>query len=321
MNEQTSKTVNPEPDGESVATGSGGRLRSLIGIAIAVVILVFLARAIWRSWATVSTYPWHFDARWLSASAVLAWVSFFFFIWLWRFQLHVLTGQLLAFKTAFRIWVLSNLGKYVPGKVWAVAGMVYMLRKEKVASSNAVSSSILHQAYSIAASGLFAVVILGTEVFSGLTWISWIAGGFVLVIVLYPPLFAWFVNLGLRLFRRGPIEITISPLRALGIFLVYLLSWIVYGVSLWTMLKGLSPTDIGIWEGSAAFVAAYLIGFLAVFAPGGLGVREGVLTLLLSTHMDASLAGVVAVASRLWTSVVELLGLIPIGLGLGRSPR
>lgn len=321
MADPTSNPNPSEPNGAPGGQTPGGRLRSLLGIAIAVVIFVFLARAIWRSWATVSTYPWRFDAGWLSASVVLVWVSFFFFIWLWRFQLHILTGRLLPFLTAFRIWVLSNLGKYVPGKVWAVAGMVYMLRKENVSSSNAVSSSLLHQAYSIAASGLFAAVILGTEVFSGLTWISWIIGAAVLVIVLYPPSFAWCVNLGLRLFRRGPIEITISPLRALGIFTVYLLSWVVYGVSLWTMLKGLSPTDIGIWEGSASFVAAYLIGFLAVFAPGGLGVREGILTLLLSTHMDASLAGVVAVASRLWTSVVELLGLVPIGLGLGRSAR
>ncbi len=306
-------------DAAEIVQGKHPRWQTALGVLVILVAFFFIGRSIWTSWETVSTYDWRFDFAWLGASAVLVWVSFFFFIWLWRFQLQTLTMRRLRFASAFRIWVLSNMGKYMPGKVWAVAGMIYLLKRENFSSSHAISSSILHQAYSITASGLFVIAFLGTEVLGELPWISLIIGAIVALIVIYPPFFTRAVNFGLRLIKRDPISITITPMQAIVVFLVYLLSWIVYGVSLWTMLKGLTPTDIGMWEGSAIFVAAYLIGFLAVFAPGGLGVREGVLTLLLSAHMDASLAGIVAVAARLWTSVVELLGLIPIGLGMGRS--
>ncbi|GAB4315930.1 MAG: hypothetical protein Kow0074_03750 [Candidatus Zixiibacteriota bacterium] len=309
-----------EPDSElnGVTRRKRPVWQTVIGVLVILVAFFFIGRSIWTSWETVSTYDWRFDFVWLGASAVLVWVSFFFFIWLWRFQLQTLTHRRLRFASAFRIWALSNMGKYMPGKVWAVAGMIYLLKREHFSSSHAISSSILHQAYSITASGLFVIGFLGTEILGSLPWVSLVIGAIVALIVVYPPFFTRAVNFGLRLIKREPISITITPLQAIVVFFTYLLSWIVYGVSLWTMLRGLSPTDVGLWEGSAIFVAAYLIGFLAVFAPGGLGVREGILTLLLSTHMDASLAGVVAVASRLWTSVVELLGLIPIGLGVGR---
>ena len=59
----------------------------------------------------------------------------------------------------------------------------------------------------------------------------------------------------------------------------------------------------------AVYTASYLIGFLAIFAPGGIGVREAALaglliSLRLATPADAAL---LAAASRIWLTVVEIL--------------
>lgn len=56
-----------------------------------------------------------------------------------------------------------------------------------------------------------------------------------------------------------------------------------------------------------AFAAAYVVGYLAVFAPAGAGIREGFLVLLLQPSMSAEAALVVALAARVWTTTVELV--------------
>ena len=60
----------------------------------------------------------------------------------------------------------------------------------------------------------------------------------------------------------------------------------------------------------ASFSAAWLIGFLAVFAPGGIGIREAVIILLLSTLLSVEQATLCAIISRAAWHIAELLGVL-----------
>jgi uncharacterized membrane protein YbhN (UPF0104 family) len=64
-------------------------------------------------------------------------------------------------------------------------------------------------------------------------------------------------------------------------------------------------------EVGPAFAAAYVAGYIAVFAPAGAGIREGILVVLLQPIMAREAAVVLAVIARLWTTVLEL---VPAGL-------
>jgi uncharacterized membrane protein YbhN (UPF0104 family) len=61
---------------------------------------------------------------------------------------------------------------------------------------------------------------------------------------------------------------------------------------------------------TGAFAFSLTIGFLAVFVPGGLGVREGILVLLLSLYFPLPVATLISIFSRLYISVVELGGFL-----------
>ena len=52
---------------------------------------------------------------------------------------------------------------------------------------------------------------------------------------------------------------------------------------------------------------AWSIGFLSLITPGGLGVREGVLSLFLTTCLPSVTATLVALLSRLWIIVIEVI--------------
>jgi hypothetical protein len=76
--------------------------------------------------------------------------------------------------------------------------------------------------------------------------------------------------------------------------------------------------EIGLVQGAAIFPAAYLLGYVAVFAPAGLGIREGFLILFLNPILGTG-SGVVAVSARLWTTLMELLPALPLAGGYLRG--
>jgi hypothetical protein len=88
------------------------------------------------------------------------------------------------------------------------------------------------------------------------------------------------------------------------------ISWIAYGVAFQFFVKGILGTSAGgTLSYIAVYAASYIIGFLALFAPGGAVVREsalvtGMARLGLSSQPDAL---AVAIASRLWLTVLEIL--------------
>jgi hypothetical protein len=92
------------------------------------------------------------------------------------------------------------------------------------------------------------------------------------------------------------------------------ISWIAYGIAFQFFVKGIIGNASGaVSSYIAVYAASYIIGFLALFAPGGAVVREsalvsGMVRLGLSGQADAL---AIAIASRLWLTLVELLpGLI-----------
>ena len=94
---------------------------------------------------------------------------------------------------------------------------------------------------------------------------------------------------------------------ALKIFLGYSVCWIFYGISFYFLLKSLGPTiGIDIFQPIIIFVLAYQIGYLAFFAPGGIGVRELVLTKGLASFFGDVAIGV-SIIARIWNLIVEII--------------
>ncbi|HZD05860.1 MAG TPA: lysylphosphatidylglycerol synthase domain-containing protein, partial [Longimicrobiales bacterium] len=87
---------------------------------------------------------------------------------------------------------------------------------------------------------------------------------------------------------------------------LYTVNWILYAFAFWVLLRsfGLPGTAL---EGASAFAAAYVVGYLAVFSPAGLGVREGVLTLFLAPVTGQGAAVALSILARLWTTAVEVV--------------
>jgi hypothetical protein len=87
-------------------------------------------------------------------------------------------------------------------------------------------------------------------------------------------------------------------------------SWLLYGVAFWLFARGITPRATGNASSYiAVYTGSYLAGYLALFAPGGVGVREAVLVIAMPKFDLASApdAAVIAITSRLWLTILEIL--------------
>lgn len=294
----------------------------VLGLAV----VAFAARALIRNWADFRSQPLALAPRplYLLASALLVWAVYALLVWAWLGVLRS-WGQRLGARAAGRIWTVSSLGKYVPGKVWAIAGMALMAQQAGVAPWAATGSAVVLQALAIgtgaAIVGLTGAVGLesahpGARAALGLLVLASGAGiGF----ILWPPA----VRRLLRLARVPPETAGgPRPLAILSGILANALAWVGYGAALWLLARGLLPgVKLELWTAVAVFTASYLAGFLALLAPGGLGVREGLFILMLQQPIGIGAATALAVASRLLLTLTEFGAAAPFLLLTRRSPR
>ncbi len=240
----------------------------------------------------------------------------------WRTMLSGLGGQL-APREAARVFFLGQLGKYVPGSVWAVAGQVeagtrYSLPRAATAAS-AMSVMVVNVVTGLLLGGLGVLLgLVDAEVAGGWIIVALAAAAVAGAVLLSPPVFGRLVRRAALLLRRQAPARTPDAVhlgRAGG---WTMLMWGCYGGQI-LLLSGQPPGARMLALATAAFAAAWSVGFLAVIAPAGAGVREVVLGLLLAPVIGGAAATSAALMSRaIMTAGDGLLAAGAIGLERGR---
>ena len=287
-------------------TGSGrSRWRTA---AVAVAVLTFFGIALAARWHDVTARKWELDPGYLALATLVLAVSYAMVAALWAAALRRAAG--LALPRGMRIWFASNLARYVPGNVWSFVGAVELARREDVPRRTTLAVMTLAQLLSVGTALLIGLpVLVAGKVRVGP---AVALGGLAVAL-------AAVLGVALRhriaaLLRRrypevGARELAPSPRVAAALAAGYGLYWVVTGLAFAGLIRSLRPLAASeVPLAVAAYAAAYAIGFLALFTPAGLGVREGVLTVVLVQIMPAGAALAVALLSRLWMMLVELLG-------------
>ncbi len=284
----------------------------LAGLAI----VVFAARSLVRNWAELRSQPleWRIEPVWLVSSAVVVWLMYGLLVVAWRIMLAG-WGQRLDGWTAARIWTVSSLGKYLPGKVWAVAGMALMSKRAGIAPWAATGSAVVLQVLAIG-SGAVVAGVTGRHTIeaaypgAGASLVALVAAAVAgVLLLLWPPVLRRLLQLA-----APDAEARAAP-PAIGVgfgIVANVVAWLGYGLALWLLARGLLPgAGLGPALAIAVFTASYLAGFLALFAPGGLGVREGLFILMLQGPLGIGAATALALASRLLLTVTEFGAAVP----------
>jgi len=226
---------------------------------------------------------------------------------------------------AAQIWFLSNAARYIPGNVWQFVGMLHLCAKEGISKTATLTSIVIHQALS----NLTGLLLAGAYfLLTRQNWPTRLEPLFILVllalVLIHPAVLQRLLNAVLTRLRRSPIVISLRFSRLLLLSIGYGLVWTIYGsafAALATAVTSLSwPTVPHL---VATFIGAYVMGYLSLLTPSGLGVREGIMIVLLEAILPLSAATVVAILSRLWLVLFDLIaaGLSLVTGGLSSNPR
>ena len=271
------------------------------------VIFYFLARNLYVNWNKIVEYDWNINYYFLASSLVLSIVSAFLIALGWDLILRVVGGRL-GYKRALKIFFITDLAKYVPGKVWTMVGKVYLCTKEGIPIAKTSASVVIQPLIQVISGVLMFLVSLPfwtkTNDFMNKLYFFFplIPIGLVL---LHPAIMTKLLNFMLTRLKQKPIELNIKYRDILLILLLWCGLWILTGVTYYFLIISVQsfpvswlPVTIGIF--SIAGVSQFL-------TPSGIGVLEGVLTVLLSLYLPVPIAILIALLARVWKTVTELI--------------
>lgn len=306
-------------------------VRRALALALTVLVTWFILDRVGLQWQTLRQLDlsrWRWDPLPLAGSVLLLLTGYVVSGWLWARMVREMGGPRLGAVDAVRIYMVANLGRYVPGKVLQIAGMAWLARDRGVPTGTAVAAAVVGQG-----TALLGATVVGLGAFFGSagSWrtAGWLGVGAVALFVAVTSLprpAAALQRIWLRLARRGTRDTDDAnePLPAVppGGFGVrwtawYTLNWGVYAGAFWLLFVGLEGWTPFLRVGPA-FAAAYVAGYVALFAPAGAGIREAALVVFLGPVLPREAALALAVAARLWATGTELLPAVVLALGAGR---
>ncbi|MDR8408480.1 lysylphosphatidylglycerol synthase transmembrane domain-containing protein [Nonomuraea sp. 3-1Str] len=268
-------------------------LRRLLRVVLALVALGFLGYGLARNWDETTTAvarlsPWALPGAF---AAVLA--GQLCSLLAWRRVLAGL-GSPLPLRVAGRIMFVGQLGKYIPGSVWAYAATMELGRDHGSPPRRTFACISLSLVINLGVALSIAAATLATQQVLRQAWYLLLLVP-VIIVCLHPKVLTWGLNLALRLARKEPLE-SVLPGRAVVAAVGWTaLGWFVYGIHTWLL--------VGRWDlyviATGAYAFAWATGLLAFFVPAGVGVREGAMVLVFTPIIGTGPALAAAVASRL----------------------
>lgn len=281
--------------------------------------LIFLGTLLVQQWADIAPYLQEIQIMLvlLAFGAILG--ALILGGLLWYFVQKALDIGL-DWQMSLTVHFSSMITKYVPGYGWQYMAKAYLSRRGH------------GQARRI---GLAMMTELGILIMGGLILAGLVAGrlGGQWVVGQYLSSWGWYlvsicagvIGMGWvkALERLGDLDRNrISYVALTYSIIMAMIGWVVHALAVWLITRSLFPvTPDAFAQMLFALILSNIVSILVIVVPGGIGVREITLTLLLTDIMPLSLGGVIAILARLILVIAEvaLFGLILLGQRLGSS--
>src|SRR5713226_251090 len=269
----------------------------------------FIGRVIYLQWQKVRAFEWHFDPLFLALSFLATSCWFFVRAFVWR-TIVVHFGQTIPYRECIRIFVLSELSRYVPGTVWQYFSRIYLASRWGIPASAALTSALMELL--LMALAAVPLVLWNIDqvipVVGHAQRILLLGFPFAAIVLLQPAVLNRLARLLLPRLKMQPAFIDLRFRAIAGLWAICLLLWTVFGAGFVFFARSLAPISLS--NGLrlvSQYAASWLIGVVTFFAPGGIGVRESILGILLGKMLPLGTALVIAVLSRMWLIALELL--------------
>ena len=287
----------------------------VIKVSFLFVVIWFVGRALYNSilqvnWSILTIKPLQ-----IIVGALILFSSNIFGSWIQRTFYRKL-GFILSWAQGFALYGTPQLAKYLPGKLWSIIGYSGIAKWFSIPVMVSSSATFVISGWGLAGASLLGaiLVLLNPPMFVDKELLHTAVPVVTLILIflfLYPKLYLRIVNFFLIFLKQPPIRLhyhwrTMMEIVG-GSFILnslYFLGLALIILSIVEVPFSLLPILVGI------FCLANVVGFLALFAPAGIGVREGILLLVLGTIVGSGVASVIAILARLIQTVADIFSTV-----------
>jgi glycosyltransferase 2 family protein len=264
-------------------------------------------------WATLSHVPWYSAV--LSMVAVTAGILSSTFAWQ-----HIVDdlGEPIGRVTGAQIFLVSQLGKYVPGAVWAYVLQMELGRKAGLPRARMFVSSLIQVGVAVVASllvGALALPVLMDAEPAAVWLFALLPFG---LVALHPRVMTWGVNLVLRVLKKAPLDHRLRWSTIFKAFAFTIASYVLFGTHLWLLATadGVPKIDL-LMLCSGAIAIGLTAGLFFFILPSGAGVRDLLVAVALAPSVGVVGGAAFAIASRAMFTVADV-GTAGVAAGLAK---
>lgn len=209
-------------------------------------------------------------------------------------------GTTISFWQAFRIFHLSRIGNYLPGRIW-FATNYYVFSKKMNVDTDKIAKNFV----------VLNVLLFMVGSFCSLPIISLFSPPMQKLLIVFP--FLMFVivrprilNKIFSLFLGNKTGKDFGYIFLVKISMLYFIAYIILGISLYLCILAFETIDfLNFYLVVAAAATSLIVGLLAIFAPAGIGVGEGISATILSQIIPIEIAIMAVVALRMVMVLID----------------
>jgi len=278
------------------------------GTVLAILILGFMVKELIKNWQDIRPYLINVNIEILIIAVILYAVSFLATGYNWSYLLWRMDHRV-SKREYLHIHMVSALARYIPGGIWNILGKAYMCTEKGVEKSATTASMILEYVFQILSSGLFLLFFLPVLMKNLFTPL--LTALFALSVILVIALLPWAVRLGIRIlgnvFKEDLSDMQIKNRYIYQILVQYIAVWLFTGFGLIILVFAFEKISgiQGLYL-MLSYPISWVAGFLSP-SPNGMGIREGVLRILLGGSYSYKLLLLITLTTRIWTILGEVV--------------
>jgi uncharacterized membrane protein YbhN (UPF0104 family) len=283
------------------------RIRTIVGIVVIIVLFYFLGKSLLQNWHTIVEAKLRFNIFFLVLSFFFMSLHFILVAYTWKRNLRMLREKI-SLAAALRINALATLPKYAPGKVWGILGKGYLAKREGISEHGCVITISLETILFLLGGIILFLVTASSLAKSAMPNIFYWVLILICLIVTYPKILIKITNLILSMFKRPLIDFMPNYFQVLEILFLYTICWVIQGIGIYFLFKSFLVIPINsllLIAGIHAF--SWVVGFVTIITPAGLGVKEGIFSYFLTTVLPSGVSVLGALVVRIWGTIGELL--------------
>ncbi|MEI6852418.1 MAG: lysylphosphatidylglycerol synthase domain-containing protein, partial [Bacteroidota bacterium] len=272
-------------------------IKVILSVIIIGLVAYFFTTEFKKNWQDILAMNLRLNLPLLAGSVFFMLVAYLGNTATWRYLINSFHPELppISIKESVAIVNTTQLAKYIPGKVWSYAVQIYWLSKRGYPKSNVFFINLVATLSTLMAASAVGIIMLSFTLdkvskTGAFIIISIVIVAYAIFILFHTPILNVLIKLAAKLLKKeiSYVKISLTSIFMTQVYYVVSNLFFCFGGYLLCYAIGITDDFHVIVCVVGSLLVGDVVGFVVLVTPGGLGVREIMMTFIISGMAAAS---------------------------------